>query len=75
MPDRSCSTCAFAVQPPINPSMNIAEKTYECRRMPPQAQMIGGPNGQIMTMAVFPPTKADNWCGEYSRPSVIEVGS
>lgn len=68
--DASCVTCKFSVEGPINPGMDITSRTYECRRMPPQLNLLMGQGtmGQgVISHGAFPPTKADNWCGEYQR--------
>jgi hypothetical protein len=49
----------------------------ECRRWIPQlvvmpAPQVGGFRSQPQIASMFPPTKAENWCGEYASTKVVE---
>lgn len=70
LPERCCGTCKFAVEMGPSPMMNVAAgPQMECRRMPPQLNILvgQGPMGQPMQISHggFPPTKKENWCGEW----------
>lgn len=67
---RCCSNCIFAFETAPSPQMDLAAgATYECRRMPPQVNLllVPGPMGQtgVTSHGSFPPTKGTNWCGEH----------
>ena len=71
LPAHRCENCKFGVEQPIGPMMNVRDRPMECRRMPPQLNLLigQGPMGQPMPISHggFPPTKKENWCGEWQE--------
>ena len=65
MTDACCKVCRYARESAPHPMMGLTERSYECRHNPPQAHMLAGPGGQPVTIGLFPPTRAENWCGEF----------
>jgi len=47
----------------------------QCRRYPPKAFVLPGPQGQPITLGTWPPTDKAGWCGEYAAALVTEFGS
>lgn len=58
-----CKDCRFAYTNEIDSSM-------ACRRSPPVVVNLMSPKGPI-TIGQWPPTRPDNWCGEFKTK--IEV--
>lgn len=60
MNDAKCNTCKFF-------RLNARDmRVGECVRNPPQVSLFPTPNGP-MPVSVMPPTKGEDWCGEYQQ--------
>lgn len=59
-----CDTCKWASAPD--------PRSLECRRNPPTAHIVPGPNGQAQAVSCFPPTQPDHWCGCYTIKITVQ---
>jgi len=61
---KTCGNCVFSHRaggPLVGDAAGL-----ECRRYPPTAAPVAGPQGGIGAISVFPPVKSDQTCGEHS---------
>jgi|GEM_PF-1363115 hypothetical protein len=56
-----CENCFHFM---LEQQMIVGQKVGSCRRYPPQAQMIGSPQG-VQLVSNFPPTQTTHFCGEF----------
>lgn len=62
-PKDNCGTCRHCFCVGIH--KEGLKRILECRRWPPHPQAIPA-SGGIQTLGMFPPTRAENFCGEWS---------
>ena len=57
MNDHNCKACRFYMVTGVMEGI--------CRQRPPHPTIVGGPNGQPMTITAWPTVKPDMWCGQF----------
>jgi hypothetical protein len=65
----SCSACYY-LQIIGAPTLEGGNALGECRRFPPQVNVVATPKG-MMTLASFPPVQRHHYCGEW-KPQIRE---
>lgn len=61
--EAACENCLFSVEVGIH--KEGLRKIYQCRRYPPTAFLMVGPNQRPQTLSEFPIVQGDSFCGEH----------
>lgn len=70
---QTCEHCRHCFIEGVN--KETLQKYLICRRFPPTASLIPGPDRQPMTLGVFPPVQAHHSCGEWQLGKMIFSGA